>query len=85
MRGQPWRAEAIVSPCNQSMIKILSVTISDYLEAHAACVRQTVDDDRCGGWSLAKVAGHVLHGLVHLVAMTEDEPRGQNVLEAAAS
>ena len=58
---------------------------SDYLEAHAARVRQAVDDNRCGGWSLAEEAGHVLHGLVHLVAVAEDEPRGKNVLEAAAS
>lgn len=58
---------------------------SNYLEAHAACVRQAVDDDRCGGWPLAEVAGHVLHGLVHLVTVAEDEPRGKNVLEAAAS
>ena len=68
----------------QDIIRYLKKN-SDYLETHAACVRQAVDDDRGGGWPLAQVAGHVLHGLVHLVAVPEDEPRGKNVLEAAAS
>ena len=67
------------------MINIPGVTSSDYLEAHAARVRQAVDDDGCGGLSLAEVAGHVLQGLVNLVAVSENEPRGKNVLEAVAS
>ena len=56
-----------------------------FLEAHAARVREAVNDDRGGGWSLAEVGHHILHGLVHLVTVTENEPRGKNVLEAAAS
>ena len=68
----------------QDIIRCLQ-KISDYLETHTSCVRQAVDDDRGGGWPLAQVAGHVLHGLVHLVTVSEDEPRGKNVLEAAAS
>ena len=79
----------MVSPCQgpiNEILKCIDVKAAmPYLEAHTACVRQAVDDDRGGGWPLAQVAGHVLHGLVHLVAVSEDEPRGKNVLEAAAS
>ena len=71
-----------LKPNNDRDILFLSC---DYLEAHAARVREAVDDNRCGGWSLAEVACHVLHGLVHLVTVAEDEPRGKNVLYAAAS
>ena len=44
-----------------------------------------MDDERGGGASLTQVAGHVLHGLVNLVAVTEDEPRGEDVLEATTA
>ena len=42
-------------------------------------------EDGCGGWSLAQVGGHPLHGLGHLVTVSEDEPGGKDVLEAAAA
>ena len=79
----------MVSPCQGPMNEILKCfyvkAAMPYLEAHAACVRQAVYEDGCGGWSLAQVGGHPLHGLGHLVTVSEDEPGGKDVLEAAAA
>ena len=76
----------MVSPCQREIIHQNNFVIRIlYLEAHDSSVRQAVNEDRGGGWPLAQVGGHPLHGLGHLVTVPEDEPGGKDVLEAGAA
>ena len=55
------------------------------LEAHTTSIWEAVDSGGLAQSSLLQIFGHVLHRLVDLIGVPEDEPGGQDVLECVAA